>query len=383
MKPELSTQGNDIQRILEAEKETRRQKDKVVITTSGPAGSGKDYVLENLITEFDNKDKFAQTIKDIINEIISNGNEKYSEEVFEEIKNNPNRKYKVGEKEITVREMLQILGTDVIREINPDFHIKMLARRLLKSDKLFHFIPDARFDNEFNFVVGLNKLETPAKKEEYLRAISLFEEAQLPIEIQLKNQIEDSFGENEFSNELFLKLKDKFYNPEYMVESFNPTEKSLNEGIREKHNFTTFEEDLKCGIIFINRDSDRELPDHSSEAKSVDRIRFLRESGESQRLGFDNNITPLEENQQYKNIEEQMILKRALSLYNSSKLILPSHLIIIEGNPKNINDLGKILDQVEQEEVPLELKSVIERYEDKFPKRTRDKSQGKSKSIKP
>jgi len=381
MKSELSTQGNDIQRILEAEKETRRQKDKVVITTSGPAGSGKDYVLENLITEFDNKDKFAKTIKDIINEIISNGNEKYSEEVFEEIKNNPNRKYKVGEKEITVREMLQILGTDVIREINPEFHIKMLARRLLKSDKLFHFIPDARFDNEFNFVVGLNKLETAAEKEEYLRAISLFEEEQLPLEIQLKNQIEDSFGENEFSNELFLKLKDKFYNPEYMVDSFNPTEKSMNDGIREKHNFTTFEEDLKCGIIFINRDSDRELPDHSSEAKSVDRIRFLRDSGESQRLGFDNNITPLEENQQYKNIEEQMILKRALSLYKSSKLILPSHLIIIEGNPKNVKELGKILVQVE--EVPLELEEVIEGYEGKFPKRTSDKSQGKRKSIKP
>lgn len=52
----------------------------------------------------------------------------------------------------SIRDMLQYIGTDIIRTTNPDWHIQQLARNI-RSDKVC--IGDCRFPNELDFIRSL------------------------------------------------------------------------------------------------------------------------------------------------------------------------------------------------------------------------------------
>lgn len=58
----------------------------------------------------------------------------------------------------TYREILQYLGTDIIRTVNPDWHIKRVDEYLKKNDLLNKNIvfADTRFLNELNYIKSLD-----------------------------------------------------------------------------------------------------------------------------------------------------------------------------------------------------------------------------------
>lgn len=50
----------------------------------------------------------------------------------------------------TVREMLQFVGTDIIRKYNPDWHVNRIREMMVESQK--YVIDDVRFPNEKNMI---------------------------------------------------------------------------------------------------------------------------------------------------------------------------------------------------------------------------------------
>lgn len=59
-----------------------------------------------------------------------------------------------GEKDEYGRCLLQYVGTDKIREVNPDFWVAFVASilRIFKDEWDYVLIPDCRFSNEFEFL---------------------------------------------------------------------------------------------------------------------------------------------------------------------------------------------------------------------------------------
>jgi len=108
------------------------------------------------------------------------------EDVFEALKNDGNLKFVVGKdidnKDvcISIREMLQKLGTDIIRDVSQDFHIAMLARKMLDGDADVFAMGDVRFDNELLFVSSLNSFSTPDEKYNFLNSVAHLDESSLP-----------------------------------------------------------------------------------------------------------------------------------------------------------------------------------------------------------
>lgn len=56
----------------------------------------------------------------------------------------------------TVRDMLQIIGTNVIRKYNKDWHVNKLRELILKDTSKNYCIDDMRFPNELNMVNEMN-----------------------------------------------------------------------------------------------------------------------------------------------------------------------------------------------------------------------------------
>lgn len=54
----------------------------------------------------------------------------------------------------TVRELLQIIGTNLIRKYNPDWHVEQLSKKIEPNKK--YVIDDVRFKNEAEFVKNNN-----------------------------------------------------------------------------------------------------------------------------------------------------------------------------------------------------------------------------------
>ena len=59
-----------------------------------------------------------------------------------------------GKKDEKGRSLLQYVGTDKIREVNPDFWVAFIASilRIFKDEWDYVLIPDCRFPNEFEFL---------------------------------------------------------------------------------------------------------------------------------------------------------------------------------------------------------------------------------------
>ena len=56
----------------------------------------------------------------------------------------------------TIRELLQIIGTDLIRKKNPDWHVQKLKQKIDLSSGNNYCIADTRFLNEKNFIESIN-----------------------------------------------------------------------------------------------------------------------------------------------------------------------------------------------------------------------------------
>jgi adenylate kinase family enzyme len=70
-----------------------------------------------------------------------------------------NKDYFIPSVELTVRELLQQLGTEACRNINPNFWINLMRHKIYQLQGIldktnFVLFTDVRFENEYNFVVN-------------------------------------------------------------------------------------------------------------------------------------------------------------------------------------------------------------------------------------
>lgn len=356
-------------------------------SAGGVGGAGKDFTIGKIVSFLDDiasTDKNATTLKDIVNVAIyelyySTLKEKFnlsdspsvsgsftkpifSENEFEDIKND--NSYKLPfDKNLSVREVLQTLGTDVIRNISTDFHVKMLSRRIIASEVPFIFITDARFDNEYNFVKDFNSKNTPSEKMDYLRSISVFEEDTLPSRQQIRDDLAASLGDNDLSNILATLLIDCFYDEKFLVNSYTHAQQMDNDSLQKSHVYShDFLTELKDGALFVLRDSTRDVPNHSSEKHNNDIIASI--PGLPQHSVFHNEFTPIEDNPQFKTIIEYLMTKAANNYYLSGELILADDIVISDSMPNTFSSLSKIISTAKL--VPSKLKEVISNYHTQY-----------------
>lgn len=364
--------------------------------TGGIGGAGKDFTVGGITTfmgSIASTDKNATTLKDIVNQSLFNtfhahvkesyrdaetpvsaqfNNNSYSDNYFEEIKNNNSYKLPI-DKNLSVRQVLQILGTDVIRNISTDFHVKMLARRILTNESKFVFITDSRFPNEYNFVKSFNSKVSQQEKLDFLSSIAVFEQESLPSKEKIESQIIELLGDNDFSKEISKLLVACFYDSNYLVKSYTTSQTLDNESLQGAHEYSNvFLKELRSGALFVLRDSNRDLPNHSSEKYNNDVIRSI--PGAPEDSVFLNNVSPIEDNKQFKAVIEYLILKAAKNYYNDGLLVLDMDIAITDSLPNSIDSLGKIIASAST--VPEELSYVLKKYHTQYPtsKQTLNKS---------
>lgn len=116
----------------------------MIIGITGKAGSGKDTFANYLMTYFIKKKKvytikhFATPLKECSAILLGIPSYELNKE---EIKD-----YVLNDYNITIREFMQILGTEIIRKINRDIFVDTLFRRNKGINNII--IPDVRFVNE-------------------------------------------------------------------------------------------------------------------------------------------------------------------------------------------------------------------------------------------
>lgn len=369
--------------------------------TGGIGGAGKDFTISSItsfFSEIASIDKNATTLKEIVNVAIYNLYNDYisdsfpgksevtskqfnvpifSEDVFEDIKNNNDFKLPF-EKNYSVREVLQLLGTDVIRDISTDFHVKMLARRILNNPSQFVFITDARFSNEYNFVKTFNAMASVDDKINFLNDISVFEEDELPSRSDMKDKIQLLFGDNEFSLQIMNLLAECFYNDEYLVKSYNSSQESANSLLQHDHVYShDFASELKQGALFVLRESSRDLPTHSSEKHNIDIITSI--PGNPEDAVFNNDITPITENEQFKSVIEFLIIKASSNYFLSNDLELSDDMVINDHMPTNIISLIKIISKAKS--VPQPLIDILEMFQNQYPEKLIKQKNKKDEKI--
>lgn len=270
---------------------------KEVTVIMGLAGSGKNFVASNLeerLGDLSVSLSFASTMKDIINKAVAESFSKqvfaqsnlspkddtgmYSNEDFEEIKNNTDIVIPLNSNQITIRSMLQNVGTDVIRSIFPDFHVKMTAKNVLESNKPIVFITDGRFENEISFVANLNEKSTAKEQQNYLVEVSSFNSPNLVTQKkELEERINKAFGLNSFSESL---LKYFLENLPSSKTDINLPNKQPNAQTKPYAYPTSFNKALTSGVLLVNRSSKDELrkldTTHSSEKYTQELIDYLK-----------------------------------------------------------------------------------------------------------
>jgi len=144
----------------------------MLVAFVGKARSGKDtaadYLREKGVVQ--EKDKLARWLKDVSSELfgiplsVIEGLEGDREALFERPKVFTAEHFKrirdevhptyhlikglplVGRHLFSVREILQFIGSDVVRSLDSDFHVKNLAQRL--DPRKVTAVTDVRFENE-------------------------------------------------------------------------------------------------------------------------------------------------------------------------------------------------------------------------------------------
>jgi hypothetical protein len=144
-----------------------------LLAFSGKARSGKD-TLSYLIEQYGYINiKFSDSLKDLVCDIIE-----VNRKTLEDIKDTPlvvtlsrdnllkiHEKTSIpietlkefhGKKLESPRELLQFLGTDIIRRFIPDWHIKSLISKIDFTDPTKKYVnSDVRFTNELETLKGL------------------------------------------------------------------------------------------------------------------------------------------------------------------------------------------------------------------------------------
>ena len=247
-----------------------------------------------------------------------------SEEAFEALKNDGNLKFNVGKAEDgsdiskSIREILQILGTDIIRNVSKNFHIAMLARKMIESDADVFGLGDVRFDNELLFVSALNSFSTPDEKYNFLNSIAHLDESTLPSSSELEEKLKSLLGTGALLEVMHEALMGHFYDPKYTKTSSESIDDMsyLLEGEYEFDNpppnpsfehkqdpyQPCFVSNAQVGIIPISRGNvaDRGMDtSHNSELKALEIDKIVSSTPFPDGFVFMNNAGSLTENKQY------------------------------------------------------------------------------------
>lgn len=126
---------------------------KIIIGFTGKAGSGKDTAVNDLKSLHDESMidhfSFASPLKNGVKEMWG----------FTEEQVNTSLKDEIDEKwNVTPREILQWLGTDVVRARNEHHWTQLMKNKILLSDKEIILISDVRFENEAALIKELGGL---------------------------------------------------------------------------------------------------------------------------------------------------------------------------------------------------------------------------------
>ena len=143
---------------------------KRIIALTGLKGSGKDTTADYIIKNYPNweKDSFAAVLKDITSVLFGWDRKMLAGETVEDrAKREEKDEYwskKFG-RDITPRNMLQFLGTDVLRiHLHEDIWVNALERKILNTDKNI-IITDCRFKNEIDMLRQLGGLVIRVERE--------------------------------------------------------------------------------------------------------------------------------------------------------------------------------------------------------------------------
>ena len=115
---------------------------KRIIGFSGKIGAGKDTAAVGIIREFGYQYVKVICFSDFLKAIMG---------MLFDIRITPDQKNKdmlVGESKMTVRELLQYVGTDVMRGIDPDCWIRPYLQAVEAASASMIVTPDVRFPNE-------------------------------------------------------------------------------------------------------------------------------------------------------------------------------------------------------------------------------------------
>lgn len=125
----------------------------IIIGISGKKRSGKDTVAKLIANHLDcDILSFATPVKEVTALMMG-----YEKDEF--LSDNCKDKIYtfIDGKTITGRELLQMVGTDCMRNIiNETVWITNMNNRILSSKKKYIIIPDVRFDNEYNYIKNNN-----------------------------------------------------------------------------------------------------------------------------------------------------------------------------------------------------------------------------------
>lgn len=158
----------------------------LVIGITGQMGAGKDTaarILKKAIGATYSKDSklrgeyecltipMAQKLKEVV--AVMGGLPDYKWFDSQEFKSTTSPFFIKGEK-VTWRQMLQLVGTEGLRSIDPNIHCQMFHNLLNQKNQSIVLVPDIRFDNEaqyikdnFNGVIlKINRPETDKSQSE-------------------------------------------------------------------------------------------------------------------------------------------------------------------------------------------------------------------------
>lgn len=136
-----------------------------IIAITGKLGSGKSELVKTFLKEGYTLLKFASSLKDLVSkllnvdrEFIENNKDKYSEYIisYEVLANELDltvediTAVRESTKFETIREVLQFIGTDIIREYSPTWHADKLDAKITPGVK--YCIDDLRFLNETSII---------------------------------------------------------------------------------------------------------------------------------------------------------------------------------------------------------------------------------------
>ena len=129
----------------------------MIIGISGKARSGKDTFANMLMAELSTHEKSYQTMaySDTLKEKVIEDFNLTANQVYGDLKEVPDKRYpKKDEGYWTPREILQHMGTEGFRHIEPTFWVRRLFERIGDQGNQNVIITDCRFPDEVDAVIN-------------------------------------------------------------------------------------------------------------------------------------------------------------------------------------------------------------------------------------